>query len=81
MPPVLEEDDMRASRRALFDGFPGSSSCEDLLAFQRRLVRELFATEVARKASASEMLHEHYRMVRSYGDALAFKWRVQREDM
>jgi hypothetical protein len=54
--------------------FRGSSSCEDLLAFQRRLVHELIATEVERKASDSEMLREHHRMVRSYADALAFKW-------
>lgn len=39
------DEDLRAARRRLFEAFPQSPSCADLLAFQKMLVREVFETE------------------------------------
>lgn len=70
---LRNDQELQEARRALFEAFPRSPTPDDLLSFQRRLVHELLATEGERKQSGGEELREHIRMVRLYGDALAFQ--------
>ena len=72
MQALRSEDDLKAARRALFEAFPDSAGCGELLEFQHRLIAEIRRSESERKEESSDV-RDHLHRVRSYGDALAFE--------
>jgi hypothetical protein len=66
------QDDLKAARRALFEAFPYSAGCDELLEFQHRLIDEIRRSESDRKEQSSDV-RDHLHRVRCYGDALAFE--------
>jgi hypothetical protein len=56
----------------LFDAFPSDPTPNDALHFQRLLADEILRTEAEQHLERSQLRKEHVRLVRIYGDALAW---------